>query len=684
MLSAPTSLSLPALLGIPAGAGCLLGPEQIRQVGAHILRCRPNDPHARALAGGPLSDLAGATPWRGGLADTPFLVITGEQGALALLCRPEGAQHRCTILSDPDRVDQAAMALAQLGDDSYSLSALAAAEPQRAFVAAVAAALAGDPRLSRVDWAALLPDEQRWLSLAGALALCADPVALLAAPDLRQLLREQRVERVILGQLEAGSQLRRLAATEAGAPALIELQPGVLSGVIQSRRPGSVPAGAPSGLSAAGAAWLGGDSLTVVPLLREGATWGLLLAASPRPLSGAARATLHGVGALLAANIRSAPAEAPQPVPAPARPPTPAAAPARPDPLAPRVAQRRPATLARDMAALLGRLADAALLVDGQGRLVAYSPAAAQLLALSGDARGRTLVESGAACLVPLLSEALMGEEAAEDEIELPRGARARASVSGLDGALWAFVLEGPAAPAAPAPAISESERNESFLANFSNIIRVPLRELRNLITSVPAAGELNEQQSRLIGQVVRLNSELTMLVNDLLALGQIRLQASEYRAPLRLDLLIEAAVSTQYAEFGRRGQHVTTDLAPGLPRVVGSEEGLGRAVAALIDNAIKYSPSGAQIHVAARREGASILVSVADSGPGLSEAERAQVFDPFYRAEGAERAGVSGRGLGLTIAKAVIEQHDGQIWVSGEPGRGCVFAFRLPCDASA
>ena len=148
----------------------------------------------------------------------------------------------------------------------------------------------------------------------------------------------------------------------------------------------------------------------------------------------------------------------------------------------------------------------------------------------------------------------------------------------------------------------------------------------------------------------------------------------------VRLDLLIEAAVSTQYAEFGRRGQHVTTDIPPGLPRVIGSEEGLGRAVAALIDNAIKYSPSGAQIHVAVRREGGSLLVSVADSGPGLDEAELAQVFDPFYRAAGAERAGVSGRGLGLTIAKAVIEQHDGQIWAVSEPGRGSTFAFRLPC----
>jgi signal transduction histidine kinase len=112
---------------------------------------------------------------------------------------------------------------------------------------------------------------------------------------------------------------------------------------------------------------------------------------------------------------------------------------------------------------------------------------------------------------------------------------------------------------------------------------------------------------------------------------------------------------------------------------VFGSEEGLGRAVAAIIDNAIKYSPAGAHIKVSARRDGDTIVVRIADNGLGLRPDELAQVFDPFYRAESTEHLGVSGRGLGLTIAKAVIEQHDGAIWVEGEPALGCAFSFRLP-----
>lgn len=340
-----------------------------------------------------------------------------------------------------------------------------------------------------------------------------------------------------------------------------------------------------------------------------------------------------------------------------------------------------------DMRTLLEHLSDGVVVVDAQGRIVAFTSTARGMLALQADARGRSLVESGAWCLSPLFTEALLGELDGPREIELPAGRPAVADVIALDGGMWAFVLRmdstQPAVPVTEAPSvvIPEQERNESFLMNFSNIIRMPLRELRELITQVPAAGNLNEQQSRLIGQVVRLNSELTMLVNDLLALGQIRLQTDEALAPLRLDLLVEAAVGTQYAEFGRRGQHVVTEIQPGLPRVQGSEEGLGRAVAALIDNAIKYSPAGAQIKVAVSHSQGEVIVSVHDNGLGLHEEELAQVFDPFYRAPSTEHLGVSGRGLGLTITKAVIEQHGGRTWATGAPGQGCAFAFSIPCD---
>ncbi|MEI7645492.1 MAG: ATP-binding protein [Chloroflexales bacterium] len=682
--------------------------EQVRTLAALLLRDRPSD-LACCFLGGALTvggrphDHDNVVVLSGTFGVAPFLVLAGPQGGVALLTWAEGTQYRAQIITDPEYVDQATLVLSQLSDHDYAMSSLVEAEVQRAYVARLAAVLVTELRLSEADSYALMPGEQRWLTLAAMMATRTGAEALLALPEVRQILRDFGVQRVLLGQLDADQhQLTALAAEGGSAPAALTIQPGVIASVMRRGRPGSATSAASSGLGGADD-WVGGNTLTAVPLLRDERVWGLLLLVSPRPLSGPAHATLHGMGTLLALNLGVAPqptAASQGGVPtgmndaaragdgrtsltrAPIEHQGTSSGLSRPS------VSRGASHFARDLGALLAQIGDAVLLVDSKGQVADYTPALAHLLGIGANAHGQPLIASGGACLAPLLTEALMDEQAEAREVELPSGALATARVIEFSQGLWAFVLQAhpdsPAAPAAPAApthpsTVPEGERNESFLSNFSNIIRVPLRELRELITRVPAAGELNEQQSRLIGQVVRLNSELTMLVNDLLALGQIRLQAGDHRMPLRLDLLLEAAVGTQYAEFGRRGQHVVTDIQAGLPRVFGSEEGLGRAVSALIDNAIKYSPAGAQIRVAAQREGDNMLVSVEDTGPGLLPEEVAQVFDPFYRAESTSNLGISGRGLGLTITKAVIEQHEGQIWATSTYGKGCTFSFRLP-----
>ncbi|NJN18623.1 MAG: ATP-binding protein [Oscillochloris sp.] len=88
-----------------------------------------------------------------------------------------------------------------------------------------------------------------------------------------------------------------------------------------------------------------------------------------------------------------------------------------------------------------------------------------------------------------------------------------------------------------------------------------------------------------------------------------------------------------------------------------------------------------AQIKVSVCQSEQDVVVSVQDNGPGLEPEELAQAFDPFFRAASTESLGVAGRGLGLTIAKAVIEQHGGHIWASGAPGEGCAFSFKIPCE---
>jgi signal transduction histidine kinase len=738
-----TTLTLPNLIGLsPAETRCRLTAEQFSHIGALLLQARPADPRAVCFLGGALSSLAGvqsgvqpAVALEGDLGADPFLVIAGRHGALALLAVEQFDGFHARIFTDPDLVDRAALVPAQFSDEGYSLDALCDAEAQRAFIGRIAALLVADPALYGVDLAALLPDERTWLDLARALAATSAPADALRLPEVQRLMRDAGFSALAAGSVDADLQrLQVITATDAALPAINELLPSPLIGALRAQRSTSFTPAESDALGAQFGAWAGGQAITAVPLIRDRRACGLLLALSERVPAGAARAFLSGLSALLvpllstvvlnpppvqavaaptpsangsangngmlslaarlSGGARKAPAASAEPLrAAPVASPPPAPAALSAPHVAPSLAQRMLAVTpsahrpAPAIGGLLEHLSDGVVIVDAQGRLVSFTTTARGMLALQPDARGRSLVESGAWCLAPLFTEALIGELDGPRAVELPAGQSAIVDVIALEDGTWAFVMRTDATrPVAPPtdpatlPTIPESERNESFLANFSNIIRMPLRELRELITQVPAAGNLNEQQSRLIGQVIRLNSELTMLVNELLALGQIRLQTNKALAPLRIDLLVEAAVGTQYAEFGRRGQHVITEIQPGLPRVQGAEEGLGRAVAALIDNAIKYSPAGAQIKVAVSHSRGEVVVSVHDNGLGLQEDELAQVFDPFYRAPSTEHLGVSGRGLGLTITKAVIEQHGGRVWAAGAPGQGCVFAFSLPC----
>ncbi len=694
-MSIAENFSLPALLGL-GPKGCVLELDQVHNLVMMLIRSRPPDMRAGCFIGGSLPGgnrpPAGIIVLSEGFGVSPFLVIAGQQGSSALLTWPESGRYRTLILTDPEYVDRAALVLSQLSDHEYSMSDLVEAEVQRGYVAHLAAALIGELQLTDRDRHALMPDEGRWLNLAVAMANRSGAEALLAIQEVRQLFHELGIQRTVLGHLDADQRQYIPLASEGGpVPATCTIQtPGMIASVIHRGRVGTATSAPHSGLQGI-ASWMGNNVLTAIPLLHNERVGGLLLVSSPRPLPPPCQALLSGLASLMALNLGSSISSSPE------------RSSSTPSGLTRSLAGtganrttsgRDGSYIVRELGSLLSHLDDAIMLVDGRGQVTDYTPAMAELLGIDHNTKGQPLIASGAACLSPLLAEALMEDVVEAQEIDLPNGTVAVASVVGFSQGLWAFVIHppdraqqpAPVAVAPPAPAASvvpESERNESFLANFSNIIRVPLRELRELITRVPAAGELNEQQSRLIGQVVRLNSELTLLVNDLLSLGQIRLQTGDNRVMLRLDLLIEAAIATQYAEFGRRGQEMETDIQPKLPRVYGSEEGLGRAIAALIDNAIKYSPSGAHIRVSAKQEGTMVVVQIQDNGPGLQPDELAQIFDPFYRAATTEHMGVSGRGLGLTIAKAVIEQHDGAIWAEAAPDQGCTVTFQLPVAES-
>ncbi len=123
-------------------------------------------------------------------------------------------------------------------------------------------------------------------------------------------------------------------------------------------------------------------------------------------------------------------------------------------------------------------------------------------------------------------------------------------------------------------------------------------------------------------------------------------------------------------------------DFPAGFPVILGDVDRLIQVFANLISNAIKYSPSGGEIRIAGQVLGNQVVVCVSDQGPGIASEDIPHVFDRFYRAKEASRT-TKGTGLGLYLAKAVIEAHQGHIWVDPKPGDGARICFSLPRETA-
>jgi two-component system sensor histidine kinase KdpD len=123
--------------------------------------------------------------------------------------------------------------------------------------------------------------------------------------------------------------------------------------------------------------------------------------------------------------------------------------------------------------------------------------------------------------------------------------------------------------------------------------------------------------------------------------------------------------------------------LPDSLPPVEMDLELIGKVVQHLLENAAKYSAGGGPIFISAEVSKNQLITSIADRGAGIDEFERMMIFDKFYRGQG-QRYRVQGSGMGLAIAKAIVEAHGGSIEVTSQPSQGSVFSFYLPLTASA
>jgi signal transduction histidine kinase len=230
---------------------------------------------------------------------------------------------------------------------------------------------------------------------------------------------------------------------------------------------------------------------------------------------------------------------------------------------------------------------------------------------------------------------------------------------------------------------IQEADRRKTeFVTLVSHEVRTPLTSMAGYIALLleGQGGPFTQRQREWLGTIEDNADRLVTLTDDLLDIARIEAGKIELkRTPLDLVPLIHEVVRVLHPQLEGKGQCLTLDLAAALPTMVGDADRIRQILTNLLSNALKYTPSGGRITIAARGDAGCVRVAVQDTGIGLTPDEQAELFTPFFRAQHDATQGVGGTGLGLAITRALVELHGGMITVTSVPGQGSTFSVTLP-----
>jgi signal transduction histidine kinase len=356
------------------------------------------------------------------------------------------------------------------------------------------------------------------------------------------------------------------------------------------------------------------------------------------------------------------------------------------------VAQRGPSRVT-SFPLLLDSLVEAVLLVDASGRIVRGNQRFLQWFAVSPARLRRQPLD----CLGPLLSSelgvdtwdwmrAVLADPYAQRTVDvvqrLPetRELELYSAPLGADGAyagrLYLF---------RDVTREREAVRlKDQFVSTVSHELRTPLTAIQGFIELIldGDAGPINDEVREYLG-VVRDNTErLITLVNDLLDVS--RLEAGSLQMPFEpvsLTGILEEVARTLRPGIEAKHQSLTLIIDPALPPVRGNPERLTQVVTNLLSNASKYTPPEGAIAVAAACTGAYVQVTVRDTGIGIAASDMPKLFTRFFRADHPVVRQVGGTGLGLFIARSIVDLHGGRLFAESQPGVGSTFGFTIPVD---
>jgi signal transduction histidine kinase len=229
----------------------------------------------------------------------------------------------------------------------------------------------------------------------------------------------------------------------------------------------------------------------------------------------------------------------------------------------------------------------------------------------------------------------------------------------------------------------SVEQSRRDLVANVSHELKTPIAAIRAHLENILDGVERPDPAtlSVMLGQIERLGR----LVDQLLELSRLESGEVPLRPePIALRPLVDQLFSEIAVAMPRRDVSLENDVPDDLPRVMADAERVHQVLFNLVDNALRFTGAGGSVRISGRRRDGSVHIAVADTGSGIAPEHLPRLFERFYRVDHARARDEGGTGIGLAIARSVVEAHGGTISAESEPGRGSVFTFDLPVAQGA
>jgi two-component system phosphate regulon sensor histidine kinase PhoR len=330
--------------------------------------------------------------------------------------------------------------------------------------------------------------------------------------------------------------------------------------------------------------------------------------------------------------------------------------------------------------AVISSMEEGVIPLDPDGKILGVNAAARELFGLRDDPQGLRLWE---VVRLPGLEEAaaraLQSRTPVRDSFEIGDRVLSVRLSPVTDGTGAVLVAHD----------ITEDRRYDTlrkeFVANVSHELRTPLSVVQGYVETLSEGAWKDEKSSMEFLTIIDKNvRRLSAIVSDLLDLSKLE-SGGHVLESREVDVrgLVERVGDAFRPVAERKRQQLTAEVAPGAGILMADGTLLERALANLVDNALKYTPEGGRIRLQAGSDGGFVSMSVEDNGTGIPEADLARIFERFYRVDKSRSRDLGGTGLGLSIVKHIVQLHGGTISVRSTPA-GSTFTMRLPVRSGA